>query len=149
MIRVSRTIEIEAPPEKIWTFIEDPARELKWRHPEVRELELVDEGPVAAGSRYRGKTRILGMTDNYSNLVTEFDPPYRIAWRYVDTSGMMAANGYYQLTPIGDGGSRFKISLEYHPRGWMGRLAEPMMSLLAGPILQRFAERLKELSEDH
>lgn len=147
MVRVSREIEIDAPPEEVWRHIEDPAKELQWRRPEVKELETVGQGPVGIGTRYRGRTKIMGMTDNYVNEVVEFDPPNRIAWRYVNSSGMMAANGHYLLMPIGDGMTRFKIVLEYHPMGFVGRLTEPFMSLLAGPVLQRFAENLKQMAE--
>ncbi|MFP3854626.1 MAG: SRPBCC family protein [Anaerolineales bacterium] len=147
MVRVSREIAIDAPPEEVWRHIEDPAKELKWRRPEVKDLETIGDGPVGEGTRYRGRTKIMGMTDDYVNEVVEFDPPNRIAWRYVESSGMMAANGHYMLIPTGDGGTRFEIVLEYHPTGFIGRLTEPIMPLLAGPILQRFAEQLKAESE--
>lgn len=147
MVRVTRSSDIQASPEKIWPLIEDPKKELSWRQPEVAELEILGDEPVSVGTRYRGRTEMMGMTDQYTNEITEFDPPHRLAWRSVDSTGMMAGNGYYQLTPIKDDITQFEISLEYHPTSFIGRLVQPMMPLLAGPVLQRFANKLKEMSE--
>lgn len=62
---------------------------------------------------------------------------------------MMAGDGHYELTPIDENRTRFEITLEYHPMNLLGRLSQPLTPLLAGPVLQRFADRLKELSEAH
>lgn len=148
MVRVSRTIEIDAPPEKIWEFIEDPDKEIQWRGPEVVELEKLGEGSIEPGTRYSGKTVIMGMTDNYLNELTEYSPPQRVAWNYVESTGIMAGDGHYELTPIDENRTRFEITLEYHPMNLLGRLSQPLTPLMAGPVLQRFAERLKKLSEN-
>ena len=147
MVRVSRTIEIDAPPEEIWEFIEDPDKEIQWRGPEVVELEKLGEGPIEPGTRYSGKTVIMGITDNYVNELTEYNPPHRVAWNYVESTGMMAGDGHYELTPLDENRTRFEITLEYHPMNLLGRLSQPLTPLMAGPVLQRFAERLKGLSE--
>lgn len=148
MVRVSRTIEIDATPEAVWEFIEDPDKELQWRGPEVVELERLGEGPIQAGTRYRGKLKIMGVTDRYTNELTEYNPPQRTAWNYVDSTGLMAGDGYYELTRTHEGRTRFEITLEYHPMNFIGWLSQPLIPLLVGPVLQRFAERLKELSEE-
>ena len=147
MARVTRSSEIEAGPEYIWQFIEDPQKELTWRQPEVTDLEIVGDEPVSVGTRYRGRTEMMGVTDEYTNEIIEYDPPHRISWRAISSTGMVAGSGYYQLRPIGGGKTRFEISLEYKPQSMLGRLVEPLVPLLAGPVLQRFAQKLKNVSE--
>lgn len=61
---------------------------------------------------------------------------------------MMAGDGHYELTRTDDGRTRFEITLEYHPMNIIGWRSQPVTPPLVGPVLQRFAERLKELSED-
>ena len=45
-VRIRKDIEIEAPVETVWSFIEDPEREMRWRGPIVTELEQIDDGPI-------------------------------------------------------------------------------------------------------
>jgi uncharacterized membrane protein len=148
MIRVTREATIQVVPEKIWEYFEEPEKELQWRGPEVVELERLDSGPIQVGSRYRGKTVIMGQTDNYTNELTEYEPYRKIAWKPVDSSAPMAGSGSYTLEPAGDNATRFTITLEYRPMNFMGTLMQPMTKLVTGGVLSRFANNLKRLCEE-
>lgn len=143
MSRVSSEVIIEATPEEIWQFVGDPVKEMAWRKPGLRDLELLDEKPVDVGSRYRGRTRYMGRENRYTNVITTFDPPRRVAWDWVEASGPLAASGYYELRALGEDETRFRITLDYRPTNLLGRLIVPVVDLFAGRVLQRFAMALK------
>ena len=147
MPRVTREVTIEATPEEIWRFVGDPLKELAWRKPNLKELELPDGEPVGIGSRYRGKTRFMGQENKYTNVITTFDPPHRVAWDWLDSSGPLAASGSYDLLPLSNRLTRFKITLNYRPVNFLGRLLIPFIDLFGGRILQGFLTSLKEQVE--
>lgn len=147
MIRVTREVIIQASPEVIWEYFEEPEKELQWRGPEVVELSRLDSGPIQVGSRYRGKTVIMGQTDIYTNELTQYDPYRKIAWKPVDSSAPMAGSGSYTLEPVGDDATRFTLTLEYQPMNFIGTLMQPMTKLVTGGVLTRFTNNLKQLCE--
>ena len=148
MPRVTRDVTIEASPEEIWRFVGDPVKELAWRKPNLRDLELSDGQPVGVGSRYRGKTRFLGQENEYTNVITTFDPPHRVAWDWLASSGPLAASGSYDLLPLSDRLTRFKITINYRPVNFLGRLLVPFIDLFGAHILQRFLRSLKQQVEE-
>ncbi|MGB7876788.1 MAG: SRPBCC family protein [Anaerolineales bacterium] len=147
MIRVTREVIIQASPEVIWEYFEDTEKELQWRGPEVVELSRLDSGPIQVGSRYRGKTVIMGQTDIYTNELTQYDPFRKIAWKPVDTSSPMAGSGSYTLEPVSDDATRFTLTLEYQPMNFIGTLMQPMTKLVTGGVLAKFTNNLKQLCE--
>lgn len=147
MPRVTRSAIIDASPERVWQFVGDPLAERAWRQPELQQLELLDDGPVDVGSRYRGVTRVMGRENRYINALTEYDPPRRVAWRAEQASGPIAGGGSYELQQIGESQTRFELTLDYRPTNMLGRLLMPVIELLAGPVLQRFVLSLKRAVE--
>jgi|SRR5690348_2684997 len=50
MTRFHATIDIQAPPERVWTILRDIEHWPEWT-PTVRRIRLLDPGPLAVGAR--------------------------------------------------------------------------------------------------
>lgn len=148
MVRqVRRSILIDATPVEVWVWLADEERELRWRSPQVVELERLDDGPLAPGSRFRGRAAVMGRGDLWVNEMTVVESPERMAWRMVDTTAPAWGHGSYQLE-VGDGGTRMTIQMDYEARNALGRVLVPVFAGLVAPrVIDRFLRQLKQLVE--
>ncbi len=102
-------------------------------------------GPIGPGTRFAGTTRILGLTGTYTTEVTAFEPCVRYAWRGIGASGpVMGVMGSYELAEA-EGGTRFRLTLEYTATSLLGALLLPGLRFVAGMVLRRFVRQLDEL----
>lgn len=144
---VRRSIDIDASPSDVWTWLADPERELRWRSPQVVALEQLDEGPWRPGVRFRGTAEVLGREDTWVNRLTEVDEPRRLAWETVETTAPATAPGRYELEPVADG-TRMTIHLEYTPRNLPGRILVPLVTRFVTPrVIDGFLRQLRDLAE--
>jgi uncharacterized membrane protein len=51
-MRYERTVEIDAPAEKVWSVLADVENWPKWT-PSVRQVEPLDDSDAKVGSRFR------------------------------------------------------------------------------------------------
>lgn len=146
-------IVIDRPPEEVWRWtVADPERERRWRNLDgtgVQELQRLDSGPVAVGSRFRGTVKVgPGKPEAYVNEITECREHRLVSWETVEADGALGGRGNYRLTPL-DGGerTRFTIQLDYPPQNFLGRLQRPVVRLLGRPMISRMIAKLKRLVE--
>lgn len=145
-MKVSVAAEAFVPEatERIWPFLVEIESELRWRRPYIVQLAQLTDGPVGVGTRFAGTTRILGRTETYATEVTVFEPPVRYAWRGMDASGSIIGVGSYEVTEV-SGGARVRLAMQYTPTSFGGMVQLPIVQLVAGRILRRFARQLSEL----
>lgn len=145
--RLSDRVHIDRPPASVWPYVSQLEGELRWRRPYVTELTPRGD-PLEPGSRIEGTTHAFGATETYVNEVTEVEPERRLAWRGVDASGaLMGRQGSYELEPEGSG-TGFRLTMEYEPRGFLGRLQAPLLAVVLRRVLRRFLRQLKEVTEE-
>ena len=77
---ISATVDIAAPPERVWALVGDVARMPEWS-PELRRLRVVGKGPVRVGSTLLGLNRRGLVAWPTSSTVTRLDPGRAVAWR--------------------------------------------------------------------
>ena len=147
MVTISESIRINASPDDIWEYMIEPEKELRWRKPAVVALEK-DDDEVKVGTRYKGKTDFMGMQDTYTTEVTELVPNRKIAWKTVETSAMMASDGYYEVVQNDDGTSTFTMSLDYKPNNMLGKLTQHIAKYPTAKTFKDFTENLKEELEN-
>lgn len=151
---IEQHIVIEGPPAQVWRWaVGDPSRELRWRNLDgtgVQELEQLDDGPLAVGTRFRGVVKVgPGRPEAYVNELTAVDEPRLVSWEIIDADGALGGRGSYRLVPLAGGArTRFEIELDYPPRNLLGRLQRPVVRLVAGRmIIPRMIAKLKHLVE--
>ncbi|MFP3906907.1 MAG: SRPBCC family protein [Acidimicrobiales bacterium] len=145
--QIRRSILIDATPEQVWEWLVDAQRELRWRSPQVVELERLDDGPLTVGSRFRGGAAVMGRRDTWINEMTAVDPPKQMSWRMVETTAPAWGPGSYQLAEEADG-TRMTIEIDYQPRKPIGRILVPVFTTLVAPrVIDGFLEQLKNIVE--
>jgi uncharacterized protein YndB with AHSA1/START domain len=144
---VTASIEIDAPPEKVWDVLMDPERLGDWVTIH-REVDRVSDRPLKDGSTLRQELCLRRVNFHVRWTVDEARPCELAVW---DGKGpaRSKAHSVYRLSPNGNGGTRFDYENEFKaPGGFLGAAAS---KALIGGVPEREArkslERLKKLLE--
>jgi uncharacterized membrane protein len=145
---VRASIEIDAPPERVYDFMLDPAHLGKWVTIH-RRVNSRDDGPPRAGYEMNQTLHLRGANFRVHWTLTEADRPEHATWE-----GRGPAHSYartsYSLRAVDDDRTRFDYENEFKaPGGFLGAAASRM---LIGGLPEREArrtlERLKDLLEN-
>lgn len=144
---VKQSIEIDAPIERVWELIMDPARLGEWVSIHERTFD-VPAGRLAEGSTFGQRMKLKGVPLKVRWLVEECEPPRRARWRGRAGAGAKARISY-DLTERG-GVTTFDYWNEFElPAGKVGALAGRAFNAISGEReARRSLVRLKELLED-
>ena len=112
-MRVRARVRIEAPPEAVWRFIDDPARYLHFMEG-VTRWERDGDRARGRGARYRtlirvGATEVGGLVE-----VVEHAPGRDLAWSSVTG---IAQRGRWRLRPLTGGRTDVELRLAYGVSG--------------------------------
>ncbi|PVZ13070.1 SRPBCC family protein [Actinomycetospora cinnamomea] len=139
--QVSRSIEIDAPPSRVFDLLADPRR-----HPDFDGSGTVRSaisGPsrLSLGARFGVAMRIR-LPYRISNTVVEFEEDRRIAWRHFGRHRWR-----YELTPTPSGGTRVTETFD-----WSTSLGPAIIDRTAFPTInarsiEQTLPRLKALAE--
>lgn len=136
-MRVVTRDVIAASPEAVFDAAVDPETQLRWDAGSLLEVHKLTPGPLAKGSRYRGRFKGMG-TVEYE--FAEFDRPHRFTHRTRVPFGVMS----HQLTfdSVTEGGTRLT------QEGWLepnliGRLMAPVIGRMLRRRLPTVAQELR------
>lgn len=96
---IAVTVEIEAPPEAVWSLVSDVTRIGEWGG-ECQGAEWVEGSGPAIGARFRGRQRRGDKGWESISFVTEFEPGRSFAWA-VDDRDNPGATWRFDLSPRG------------------------------------------------
>jgi uncharacterized protein YndB with AHSA1/START domain len=135
MTHFSITIEIAAPPDRVWAVLADIERWSEWT-PTVTRIQRLDRGPLVVGSRVRiRQPKLLPATWQ----VSELQPERSFTW--ITRSPGVCVTGEHGVEPT-VGGTRVMLSLRFS--GVLG----PLVARLTRGLNQRYlALEAKGLSE--
>jgi uncharacterized membrane protein len=139
-MNIERTIEISAPPERIWTIMSDVARWPEWT-PSVTSVEVLDDGPFRVSMRARVKQPRFPAA---VWTVTVIDPGRRFTWESVVPG--LTSIGDHRIEVRGTS-SVTRVTLTLTWRGWMTPLIRLVFGRLSRRYVQMEAESLKRRSE--
>lgn len=145
-MKVERSIEIAATPERIYAVIMDPACLERWVTIHAA-LEHAPEAPLERGSELTQRLQLAGRGFTVHWKVIENQPARKVVW---EGSGPMRSHAgvTYQLTPGGDGRTRFTYTNEFSlPGGPLGRVAGPVVKRVTAGELDRSLHRLRLMVE--
>jgi uncharacterized protein YndB with AHSA1/START domain len=145
-MQVQRSVEIAAPPEKVWAFLVKPEKVLQWYFPWERFEYTGDQQGGLGASLYfeeRMGVRAVGLTC----VITEWVEQERIAFKM--TQGPLlksyAERWALEATPPG---SRFTLALEAEfLSGIMDTLIGPFVQRSSAASVEKMLARLKGLVE--
>jgi carbon monoxide dehydrogenase subunit G len=144
-MKVERTIEIDAPPERVYEVVMDPRHLKDW----VSIHESLDEAPpgeLKQGAELVQTLKLAGRRFHVHWKVVEDDCPTRVVW---EGQGPVHSHAkvVYQFER-NEGGTRFSYMNQYDlPGGALGRLAGRSVSGIARKEADRTLQRLKNLIE--
>jgi uncharacterized protein YndB with AHSA1/START domain len=146
--RVSASIEIDAPPERVWEVVMDPARLEEWVTIH-RGLDEVSDRPLKDGSTLGQTLCLRGVKFHVTWKVEEAAAPQRAVWEGKGPARSKAQTRY-RLSPNGNGGTRFDYENEF--KAPLGPLGAAASRALVGGVPQREANatlaKLKDVCED-
>ena len=145
-MRVERSIEIAATPERIYDVIMDPTCLERWVTIHAA-LEQAPGGQLEQGSELTQRLQLAGRGFTVHWKVIENDPARKVVW---EGRGPMRSHAgvTYELTPNGAGGTRFTYTNEFAlPGGPLGRVAGPVVKRVTAGELDQSLERLRLLVE--
>jgi uncharacterized protein YndB with AHSA1/START domain len=148
MTLVTASIEIDAPPERVYEKVLDPDCLAQWVTIH-RRINRADSGAPHRGYEMDQTLCLRGANFKVHWTLTEADRPHRATWE-----GRGPAHSYartaYKLAPVDGGKTRFDYENEFKaPGGFLGAAAS---RVIVGGVPQREAnrslQRLKSLIEN-
>jgi uncharacterized membrane protein len=144
-MRVSESITISAPIERVWSAVSDPERMLSFMSG-VTRWEVQDDLATGVGARYRVLFRIGAAEVGGVVEVVESDQPSELAWTSVLG---IDQRGRWRLRRLPGGRTKVELRMAYGVAGsglW-GWLAEHLAAPTVSGHLRRSLHQLKRLIE--
>jgi len=145
-MRVQRSIEIAAPPEKVWPFLVEPEKILEWCIT-FEKFEYTSDQRNGVGTPFYLEERAAGRLMKLNFAVTEWLRNKRLAFSM--TSGDFV-NAYEQTWTVQatPSGSRFTFMEEIEfPYGIIGKILGLLGRRRSGAIVGEMLAMLKRLAE--
>jgi carbon monoxide dehydrogenase subunit G len=139
-IHVERTIDINAPPERVWAVMTDVERWPEWTE-SMKKIERLDDGEFKVGSKAKLWIRRAPTAGVWT--VTELTPNRSFTWE--DSSGGVDAVATHIIEPDGSGS---KVTLRIDMSGMMTTLLGWMIGPQSRKNVDMEAEGLKKRSEE-
>jgi carbon monoxide dehydrogenase subunit G len=139
------TLDINAPPERVFDLIHDPEKHKLWLQgvEETRYLEPSD--PVnRVGTKFKQRIRECGRVKEYDGEVTAFDPPRHLGIRLFSAQFSVVVD--YRLTPLGHG-TRLDYVADVSCGSWFFRMMVRVFSFFMRGFVRKQMLKLKELAE--
>jgi uncharacterized protein YndB with AHSA1/START domain len=142
MATVERSSLIDAPVDKVFTFLDDPTHlpEIWPSMVEVKDVQQLPQG----GERYHWSYKMAGMRFEGDSETVEYEPNKHILQK---SSGDIPSTFDWTFTPE-NGSTRFALKVEYEiPQTLLAKLAEPLIVKLNEREADSFVGNLKDRIE--
>jgi carbon monoxide dehydrogenase subunit G len=139
-IHIERTVNINAPPERVWAVMVDVERWPEWTE-SMKSVERLDSGEFGVGSK--AKLRIRRSPNANVWTVTELAPNRSFTWE--TNSGGVKGMAAHVIDPDGNGS---KVTLTVDLSGIVATLFGPMIGDQSRKNVEMEAEGLKRRSEE-
>ncbi len=140
-IAIEREIVIEAPREKLWSWIGDPSQRTRWS-PWISDVEPIGRGGApTVGAEWRATLMLERLAVPATLRLTAVEPEEALAWAIVPTGGAELEDMHEAVTIVApdDGSDRHTVRyrLSYRVPSVFGRVSERI-------VVRRPAERMVE-----
>jgi hypothetical protein len=132
---------INAPQARVFEVFAD-LRNAPGRVKGIKSLEVLTEGPIAKGTRFRETRTMFGKQATETMEITAFDPP-----RGYTVGAHSCGSRYtsvFTFKPEGQG-TRVDMSFTVEPLSFFARLFSPLGKLMAGTMRKLFEADLNDL----
>lgn len=122
MSSIEGSVIIRCPADKLFAYTTEAKTWPKW-HGTIPEAEQTSQGQIGVGTTFRGKSRMMGQTSEWTAKVTEYDPYKR--WGKVIDLGSIIIVDKLVFDPT-EGDTRFTMMYDVKVRGFL-KLLSPMI----------------------
>ncbi len=145
-MRVQRSVEIAAPPEKIWPFLVEPEKIMKW-FTLLKKFEYTGKQRSGVGTPFYYEEKSGGRLMKLSYTVTEWVKNKRLT--FIMTSGPLKKDYQEWIIEANSSGSRFTLKEDVEMPWWIiGKILDKLfVGRLVGKHLEKILANLKELAE--
>jgi uncharacterized protein YndB with AHSA1/START domain len=145
MPELTETVDVDAPPQRVWAALTDWAHQGEWML--GTDVRTVDGDAQDLGGRIAARTgvplpggRHVGVLDTM--VITRWEPPRRVDVRHLGR--VVRGSGVFEVRPRGDGSTFVWTEVLDLPLGALGRAGWPLVrpAMVAGVrlSLRRFAD---------
>lgn len=138
-MEVKADVRLDAPPERVFAVLMDPACLENWVTAH-RKISKAPDGPLELGSTFKQKLRVAGVGFGVTWEVTKLDAPKLAEWEGKGPAGSRA-RAVYRLEPDGDG-TLFHYTNEWQLPG--GKLAAAAGKAIGEDLAKAEAEKSLE-----
>jgi len=141
MPKINNSINISAPVEKVFAYIDDPLTSLEWF---VGMTEVTDVTGSGVGQHFHWKYNMVGIPLRGETTVSEHVPNER---RVVEGKGGVTSTFTFTFAPH-EGGTKLGMDIDYTiPVPVLGKLAEKLVFKRNQREAQMSMENIKERLE--
>ena len=145
-MQVRQSVEIAAPPERIWPLLVEPDNVLKW-YPTLSRFEYEDAGQRGPGARVYVEEKASGMLMKLHFVITDWVENRTVSLHMVSGTGVKGYDQSWSVEPL-PAGSRF--TFEEHvelPYGVLGSLIGKVGQRSSEWHVKEMLAELKALAE--
>lgn len=125
------SIDIAAPPEKVYAYLVDFTKHKEWSM-SVQDIQLVKGEAGKVGAQYRAEESIPRPITSFATI-TALDAPRLIAWESTDYK-IFRTNWEIKMEPNSAGGTHLTQSVTFHP---LNLLAIALLYLIRVPKVEQ------------
>lgn len=130
MTTVQFSVEVDAPPTRVWEVTSDPANLPQWgRH---IESVRVSDGGLAAGVHYQVVMRFMALRSTVGAEVIEWEPPWRAV---IKLTGLLEATVTTAIASLPFDRSVLRHEISYRFRGPLGGIVARSIQAVGGSQL--------------
>lgn len=145
-MRIQKTIDINAAPEKVWPFFVEPEKVLQW-YTTFKRFEYTGSQRDGIGTPLYIEEQAYGPTMRMHFEVTDWKENEKLGLRMVSGSGVKSYQLIWSLEPTPDG-TRFTFAEEIvFPLGIVGRLIGFFGQRVSSATVEKIQAGLKSLVE--
>ena len=142
---IVHSIEIDRPPEEVFSYVTDPARFTEWQY-DVVSVRIEGGGRPNVGSRFSTTRRIGRAERTMTQEITEVDPP--TSWAARGVAGPIRPSANITIEPLNDGTrSLVKFALDFKGHG-IGVPLVPVIRRIAAKGAPKSYQNLKKRLEN-
>ena len=137
-MKFASNIDINAPPEKVWTLIDKLEQWPQWM-PSIKKIERISKGPLAAGSQLSVTVKVSGFTVTLLMTITEFVPERNVVMKGKALGTNLTR--FYNLEPLS---GKTKATIGGEVSGALAWLARRGGQAVSDEITQAVKKRIEE-----
>jgi uncharacterized protein YndB with AHSA1/START domain len=145
-MKAQKSIEISAPPERIWPFFVEPDKVMQWCIT-FKKFEYTSVQRSGVGTPIFVEEQAGGSLMKIHFEAVDWEENKKIAWKMVSGSGVKAYLQSWSIEII-PSGSRFSFMEEIElPYGILGKIIGIFAERMSGTTLDKMLPKLKGLAE--